>query len=139
MEHKNIQKVVIVSGQWSKSGNFSGYDVLGAERYHIPARMMASLGYKNGDNPTYPLFATVVLKSYAPRLDADGKPIPNADGSVGIKDRPTVTSLFATEQAGVQAFVDSVSFAHNVDKALKAAESAAGVSASSVSELESLG
>lgn len=139
MEHKNIQKVVIVSGQWSANGNFSGYDVLGAERYHIPARMMASLGYKKDDVVTFPLYASVVQKSYAPRLDANGNPIPNADGSIGIKDRPTVTSLFTTKQAGIDAFVDSTSFARDVNIALKAAESAAGISASSVSELESLG
>jgi hypothetical protein len=133
-----IQKVVIVSGQWSGTGNFSGYDVLGTERYHIPSRLMASLGYKKDDVVQMPLFATVVKKSFPARLDDKGAPIPNADGTFGIQDRPTVTSLFKTKQDGVNAFVDATGYARDVDVALKMAESAANANSTTLSKLEAL-
>ena len=133
-----IQKVVIVSGQWSATGNFSGYDVLGTERYHIPSRLMSTLGYKNGDVVTMPLFATVVKKSFPARLDAAGNPIPNADGTFGIQDRPTVTSLFKSKEDGISAFVNATGYARDVDAALKAAESAVNAHFSTINKLEAM-
>ena len=133
-----IQKIVIVSGQWSSNGNFSGYDVLGTQRYHIQTRLMESLGYKKGETVQFPLFATVVNKSFPARVDADGKKIPNADGTFGIQDRPTVTSLFKTEIDGINAFVGATNYSRNVDLALKNADSAAGASAASIAALEAL-
>jgi hypothetical protein len=133
-----IQKVVIVSGQWSTTGNFSGYDVLGTERYHIPSRLMTTLGFKQNDVVTMPLFATVVKKSFPARLDANNNPIPNADGTFGIKDRPTVTSLFKTKQDGINAFVDATGFSRDVDAALKEAESAANTKSTTINKLEAL-
>jgi hypothetical protein len=134
-----IQKIVIVDGQWSTNGNFSGWDILAVERYHIPARLMATLGYKKDDVVQMPLFATVVKKSFSPRLDKDGNPIPNADGTFGIKDRPTVTSLFKTKQDGVNAFVDATGYSRDVDAALRAAESAANAKSTTLAKLEELG
>lgn len=125
----DVQNVVIVDGQFSNNGNFSGYDALGTERYHIPARMMTRLGYAKGQNEavTFPLFATVVKKSFAPRLDANGQPIPNADGTFGIKDRPTVTSLFTSLEAGVEANVATKGYDRAVRAAVKKAESSYGL------------
>lgn len=125
----DVQNVVIVDGQFSNNGNFSGYDALGTERYHIPARMMTRLGYAKGQNEavTFPLFATVVKKSFAPRLDANGQPIPNADGTFGIKDRPTVTSLFTSLEAGVEANVATKGYDRAVRAAVKKAETSYGL------------
>jgi hypothetical protein len=99
---------------------------------------MASLGYKNGDIVAMPLFATVVKKSFPARVDADGNKIPNADGTFGIQDRPTVTSLFKTKQDGVNAFVDATGYARDVDAALREAESAASAKSTTLSKLEAL-
>lgn len=136
-----IKKIVIVSGQWSTNGNFSGYDILGTERYHIQARLMESLGYKKGgerETVTFPLFATVVNKSFTARVDADGNKIPNADGTFGVTDRPTVTSLFKTERDGIDAFVGATNYSRNINIALMNADSIAGVSAASIAALEAL-
>lgn len=129
METIPVQNVVIVDGQFSNNGNFSGYDALGTERYHIPARMMTRLGYAKGQNEAikFPLFATVVKKSFAPRLDANGQPIPNADGTFGIKDRPTVTSLFTSLEAGVEANVATKGYDLAVRSAVQKATSSYGL------------
>jgi hypothetical protein len=136
----NVQNVVIVDGQFSNNGNFSGYDALGTERYHIPARMMSRLGYAKGQNEKveFPLFATVVKKSFAPRLDANGQPIPNADGTFGIKDRPTVTSLFTSMEAGVQANVACKQYDRAVKQAVQKAETSFGLTEDALSQITSL-
>lgn len=140
MLQPNVKNVVIVDGQFSNNGNFSGYDSLGTERYHIPARMMTRLGYAKGANEKieFPLFATVVLKSFAARLDANGQPIPNADGTFGIKDRPTVTSLFTTLEAGVDANVANKSYDLAIKAAVKKAESSFGFEESTLSAITSV-
>lgn len=140
MSQTNVQNVVLVDGQFSNNGNFSGFDALGTERYHIPARMMTRLGYAKGQNEAvkFPLFATVVLKSYAPRLDANGQPIPNADGTFGIKDRPTVTSLFTSLEAGVEANVATKGYDLAVKAAVKKAETSYGVSESTLAAVENI-
>jgi hypothetical protein len=124
-----VQNVVIVSGQFSANGNYSGYDLLGIERYHIPARMMNSLGYAKGANEQveFPIYASVVKKSFAPRVDADGNAIPNPDGTFGITDRPTVTALFKTLEQGIAANVANGEYARKVSIAVRKAETADGL------------
>jgi len=135
-----VQNVVIVSGQFSANGNYSGWDLLGVERYHIPARMMNSLGYAKGANEQveFPIYASVVKKSFPPRLDADGQPIPNPDGTFGIKDRPTVTALFKTLEQGITANVANGEYARRVNNAVRKAETASGLTEEMLSTINDI-
>jgi hypothetical protein len=135
-----VQNVVIVSGQFSANGNYSGWDLLGVERYHIPARMMNSLGYAKGANEQveFPIYASVVKKSFPPRLDADGQPIPNPDGTFGIKDRPTVTALFKTLEQGITANVANGEYARRVNNAVRKAETASGLTEETLSTINDI-
>ena len=108
-----MKKFSINNGNFTNSG-FSGYTSKG-ERIHIFARQMESLSYAKGDAVKFPFYVLAEQKSYAPRLDASGNPIPNADGSFGIKDRLTATAIFKTVDELGQAFVDDATLDARVD------------------------
>lgn len=109
-----MRKFVINNGNFSVNGAFSGYTAKG-ERIHIFARQMESLGYSKGDDIEYPFYVLAEEKSYAPRLDANGKPIPNADGTLGVTDRLTATAIFKTIEKLGQAFVDDATLDARID------------------------
>lgn len=67
-----MKPVTILSGNWSASSNFSGYNA-GGERIHVPARQMEALGYKLGEAVDFPIYALTVDRTFS-RLDAEGKP-----------------------------------------------------------------
>ena len=123
-----MKTVAILSGNFTESGNFSGYNAAGT-RIHISGRTMESAGIKKGDKITFPLYATVVEREFNV-LDEQGN----------VKDGET----FKREQAGA-VFLNKAALieAANADKvlALEAAAdltskaSAAGLTQDSINAL----
>lgn len=126
--------MVINSGNFSGNGNFSAYNTKG-ERIHIHSRQMAALGYKAGDTVQYPFFVIAENKTYGARLDADGKPIPYADGKLTMT-RATATAIFKTKQEYIDAFVLDKTLEAEVAQAVKREMAAVGIT--SQAELEAL-
>jgi hypothetical protein len=67
-----MKTVAIISGNFTESGNFSGYNAAGT-RIHVSGRTMESAGIKKGDKITFPLYATVVEREFNV-LDEQGNP-----------------------------------------------------------------
>lgn len=129
-----MQKFVINNGNFSANGAFSGYTAKG-ERIHIFARQMESLGYSKGDDIDYPFYVIAEKKSYAPRLDASGKPIANADGTLGVTDRLTATAIFKTIDKLGQAYIDDATLDARIDQMVNNAVQSFKLDASAVGAL----
>ena len=67
-----MKKLIIVSGNWTEAGNFSGYDVVG-ERVHIHKNMIEGLGFKKGDAVAFPLYCVGAERTFNV-LDEEGNP-----------------------------------------------------------------
>ena len=133
-----MKKFVINNGSFSNGGNFSGYTAKG-DRIHIFSRQMESLGITKGDNlkGKFPFYVLAEAKSYAGRVDADGKQILNADGTWGIKDRLTATAIFSTIESLGQAFVDDATLDARINQMINEAVSSYAVNSESVNALAS--
>lgn len=100
----NSRNFSIVSGNFTESGNFSGYNALG-ERLHIHAKQMAGAGI-TPETLAFPFFAIGTVKQIG-QLDENSEPKLNADGTPVLIDRLTATSVFTTKAALLQAHVDN--------------------------------
>lgn len=73
---ENVMHVVAVRGTWSATGNFSAYPLGvpngGEGRVHIPANVMESAGFKNGDAVPFPLQILASTTTHTQRV-IDGK------------------------------------------------------------------
>ena len=124
--------MLINSGNFSKNGNFSGYNTRG-ERIHIFKRQMDALNIKT-DADFKQFYAIVAKKTYGARLDAAGQPIPYADGKLTMT-RATATAVFKTEDEYINAFVTDATLDAKVQSAIQKEFSAAGVNVSSLEAL----
>jgi hypothetical protein len=131
-----MTKFVINNGSFSNGGNFSGYTAKG-DRIHIFSRQMESLGITKGDDlkGKFPFYVLAEAKSYAGRVDADGKQILNADGTWGVKDRLTATAIFSTIESLGQAFVEEKTLDARIDKMVNDAVKSYKLDSASVNEL----
>jgi hypothetical protein len=105
-QNRKMEKYTINNGNFTEKG-FSGYTAKG-ERIHLFDRQLEAIGIKKGDNleGKFPFYVLAEAKSYPPRMDSAGQPIPNADGTFGIKNRLTATSVFKSVEALGQVFID---------------------------------
>jgi hypothetical protein len=73
---ENVKHIVAVRGTWSATGNFSAYPLGvpngGEGRVHIPANVMESAGFKNGDAVPFPLQILASTTTHTQRV-MDGK------------------------------------------------------------------
>ncbi len=131
-----MKKFVINNGNFSANGAFSGYTAKG-ERIHIFARQMESLGINKGDDlkGKFPFYVLAKEKSYGARLDTNGKPIANADGTFGVKDRLTATAIFSTIEELGQAFVDDATLEARINAMVNEAVKTYSLDSASVSAL----
>lgn len=105
---QNMQKFVITSGKWT-SENFSGYTLFG-ERVHIFGHQMTGAGFSK-EHTTFPFVVVAEKKSYAARLDAEGKTV-----GLPITDRLTATAVFANEDKFVEALATVQGFDERIEK-----------------------
>lgn len=132
--------MLINSGNFSKNGNFSGYNTRG-ERVHIYKRQMDALSItvdpesKDGKPSNFkPFFVIAQTKTYGARLDAAGQPIPYADGKLTMT-RTTATAVFKTEDDYINAHVVDATLDAKVQAAVKKEYTAAGVNVASLEAL----
>lgn len=122
----------INSGNFSKNGNFNGYNTRG-ERVHIYKRQMDALNIKT-DADFKPFFVIAEKKTYGARLDAAGQPIPYADGKLSMT-RVTATAVFKTEEDYIKAHVTDATLDAKVKAAIQQEYTAAGVNVASLEAL----
>ena len=106
-----MKQVAILSGNWSASGNFSGYNA-GGERIFVPARQMESLGITRDSKIEFPLYALVVSREFS-RLDANGQPTEEKF------TRTQAGSIFTTKEALISASNADKMLAVDTAKALQ--------------------
>ncbi len=99
-------KLRIVSGDFTKVGNFTGYTATG-KRVHIFARQMASIGVDPKSKPAdyLPFFVMADEKSYPARLGKDGKPV---EGAQAIENRLTATAVFKTKDSLIESATEDL-------------------------------
>lgn len=85
----SLMTAVINNGQFSASGNFSGYTATGV-RVHIYARQMSAIGWETDEDVKFPFYALAKEKEITP-FKADGKT--PSDTTVS---RLTATAVFTT-------------------------------------------
>lgn len=123
----------IVSGAFTEAGNFSGYDVFG-NRLHIHARQMTALGWAKTEDVKFPFFAVGTIKQIG-QLDENNEPKLNVDGSPVSIDRLTATSVFLTKEQLVNAHVDVATIDIDINAAIKAKATTAGLKESDLALL----
>jgi len=122
-----MKPITILSGNWSASGNFSGYDARG-ERIHIPARQMESLGYKVGEPISYPFYSLITERTFN-RLDAEGKPTNETF------TRIQAGSLFKNEDSLISAMNSDKLLTLKAQKALQTEASSVGLTEDALNAL----
>lgn len=99
MQNKNY---VVVSGNFSPNGNYSGYTADG-ERIFIAKRQMEGHGWAADKDVKFPILCVGTIKTYN-QLEEDGTTVAKDDQGNNITfDRLTALSTFTDEDAFVQA------------------------------------
>lgn len=137
--------MLINSGEFSKKGNFSGYNLKG-DRIHLFKRQMDALGIKT-DADFKPFYVNSVLKTYPARqaVDTDGNLVFNEDGTAKYipypdgkftMTRATATAVFKTEEEFINANISDKLLAGKMQHRLQQEYAALGIE--SEAELETL-
>lgn len=130
-----LRNVQILSGNFSANGNFSAYDDDG-ERYFVPKRLMESQGWVADADVAFPFWAKVKTKAIG-QLDANGDPLMNSDGTPVLVDREQVASIFKKREDLISSCVEKIALDIDVQTAIKAKATAAGLSEKSIDLLTS--
>ena len=128
-----MKNYVINNGQFTANGNFSGYTALG-ERVHIFGRQMQALGWSKPEEVKFPFYAIGTTKQIG-QLDANGKPLMNADGTPATADRLTALSAFKTRDEIKQAHADSALLDIEIQQEIRTQASTAGLSEQAINAL----
>jgi hypothetical protein len=117
---------VINNGNFSNSGNFSGYTALG-DRVHIFKRQMAALGWEKPSDVKFPFYAIATIKEIG-QLDANAKPVVDANGAPLVSDRLTALSVFKTRDEIKQSHAYAALLDIEIQQEIKAQATSAGLS-----------
>jgi hypothetical protein len=126
-----MKTVAIISGNFTETGNFSGYNASGT-RIHVSGRTMESAGIKKGDTVKFPLFATVVEREFNV-LDENG----NAKEGETFK-REQAGAIFTNKQALIEAVNADKLLAVEAEADLKAKANAVGLTQEAINALQEL-
>ena len=125
-----MKTVAIISGNFTETGNFSGYNASGT-RIHVSGRTMESAGIKKGDTVKFPLFATVVEREFNV-LDANGNPTEEKF------TREQAGAIFTNKQALIEAVNADKLLAVEAEADLKAKATAVGLTEEAINALQEL-
>ena len=131
MSTSNLMTAVINNGQFSTSGNFSGYTATGV-RVHIYARQMAAIGWEADEDVKFPFYALAKEKEITPYM-ADGKTLSETKTM-----RLTATSVFLTVDALAAAKGETVLVEAKVNSIIAKQAVAAGLSEDIMNDLLSV-
>lgn len=130
MSTSNLMTAVINNGQFSASGNFSGYTATGV-RVHIYKRQMESLNWEENEDVKYPFYCLAIEKEITP-FAADGKtPLEKTT-------RLTATAVFLTVEQLAEAKGESVLVEAKVNNIIAKQAVAAGLSEDVLNDLLSV-
>lgn len=107
-----MKKLIINNGQFTANGNFTGYTAKGVQ-VHIFKRQMEALGFSSIEKVKLPFFVIAEPKDYPARVDANGNPVGQP-----IIGRLTAMSVFATDAAIIDAFVQETTLDARIEKAV---------------------
>lgn len=120
MNSNDITHQIIISGHFSKNGNFIGIssndDVI-----HIYKVQMDLLNLKSKGDITFPIFVTSVVKSFDKLSgepgDTERKQIFNSDGAIQRFDRLTAVAIFKDFDSLVDAYAveSALNFDYNLE------------------------
>jgi len=128
-----MKNYVINNGQFTASGNFSGYTALG-ERVHIFGRQMQAMGWTKPEQVQFPFYCIGTTKQIG-QLDPSGKPLVNANGEAITADRLTALSAFKTREDIKQAHADSALLDIEITQEIRTQAVNAGLSEQAVNAL----
>ena len=128
-----MKNVKIISGNFSEAGNYSAYDNKGT-RFFVNKRIMDNNGWTKDADVTLPFFANVITKAIG-QLDANGEPLIDANGVAVTVLRDQVTCIYKTKEALIQDAVDEVSLDIDIQSAIQAHATSAGLSQTRVNAL----
>lgn len=128
-----MKNYVINNGSFTASGNFSGYTALG-ERVHLFGRQMQALGWAKAEDVKFPFYAIGTTKQIG-QLDANGKPMVDANGVPVTSDRLTALSAFKTREEIKQAHADAALLDVEIQQEIRNQASTAGLSQQAVDAL----
>ena len=128
-----MKNYVINNGSFTANGNFSGYTALG-ERVHIHKRQVEAMGWTKQEDVKFPFFVIGTVKQIG-QLDANGKPLMNADGTPATADRLTALSAFKTREEIKQAHADAALLDIEIAQEIRTQASTAGLSEQAISAL----
>lgn len=128
-----MKNYVINNGAFTPNGNFSGYTALG-ERVHVFNRQMQALGWSKQEDVKFPFYVIGTTKQIG-QLDAEGKPVMNADGTPVTLGRLTALSAFKTRDEIKQAHADAALLDIEIAQEIRTQATTAGLSENAVSAL----
>jgi hypothetical protein len=131
MNTSKLMTAVINNGQFSATGNFSGYTAAGI-RVHIYKRQMSALGWEEIEDVKFPFYCLATEKEITPYL-ADGK-TPAAEKAI----RLTATAVFMTVEQLADAKGEAVLVEARVSNIIAKQAVAAGLSEEAVNDLLSV-
>lgn len=129
----NSGRVLIVSGNFTQKGNFSGYDENG-ERYFIHSRLIASTGWKADKDVQFPFWTTGVKERTVNMMQV------NADGTLSATDetitRTQAGAIFKTTEDLVKVAVMKASADIEIASAVHKFAVESGLSKETADKLE---
>jgi hypothetical protein len=130
MTKSNLVTAVINNGQFSASGNFSGYTATGV-RIHIYKRQMEAQNWEENEDVKFPFYCLAVEKEITP-FAADGKtPLEKTT-------RLTATAVFLTVDALAEAKGENILVEAKVNTIIARQATAAGLTDDVVNALLSV-
>jgi hypothetical protein len=128
-----MKNFVINNGAFTANGNFSGYTALGV-RVHLHKRQMEALAWTKNEDVKFPFFCIAEEKEIG-QLDANGKPVVDANGVEIKSSRLTALSAFKAKEEIIQAHADSKLLDINIQQEINKQATSAGLSESAISAL----
>ena len=133
LKTEKMKNVKIISGNFTEAGNYSAYDNKGT-RYFVNKRVMENNGWSTEADVTLPFFANVVTKPIG-QLDSNGEPLVDSNGVAVTVLRDQITCIYKTKEALIQDAIDEVSLDIDIQSAIQAHATTAGLSQTRVNAL----
>ena len=128
-----MKNVKIESGNFTEAGNFSAYDDEG-NRYFVFARVMQNNGWSTNEEVTFPFYAKVVAKAIG-QLDGNNEAVVDINGVPVTTLRDQITCIYKSRQALIDSAVDKISLEIEIQSAVQAQATSAGLSQTRVNAL----
>lgn len=128
-----MKNVKIESGNFTGAGNYSAYDDEG-NRYFVFARVMENNGWTKDAEVALPFYAKVVTKPIG-QLDANGDALLDTNGVPVTTLRDQITCIYKSRQELIDSAVDKVSLEIDIQSAIQAQATSAGLSQARVNSL----